>query len=137
MAGKKKLNQKKSKKTLSNANVFEVEKIMEKRSHNGRIEYLIKWAGYSDVDNTWEPIENISESLVKKFEIDEGKKIQQRPKKDKKKSKKKQQIVLAQVMPLVGDLCFGKVRGYAPWPAIVTNIDKNVIWVKFFNSNQR
>ena len=35
----------------------------------GNINYLIKWKGYDDKDNTWEPIENIyCEDLIKEFE---------------------------------------------------------------------
>lgn len=37
MAGKKKTNNKKTKKTLSNDNVFEVERILEKRIHNRQV----------------------------------------------------------------------------------------------------
>ncbi|XP_055306817.1 uncharacterized protein LOC129571073 [Sitodiplosis mosellana] len=34
----------------------------------------------------------------------------------------------------VGELCFGKVRGFPEWPAIITKIEKNYALVKFFNS---
>ena len=39
---------------------YEVEKIIKKRIRNGKIEYLIKWSGYDDKDNTWEPVTNLS-----------------------------------------------------------------------------
>lgn len=38
---------------------FCVERIMEKRFHNGRDEYLIKWKNYPHSSNTWEPIEHL------------------------------------------------------------------------------
>lgn len=38
---------------------FKVEKIIDKRkTKRGKIEYLIKWEGYPDEDNTWEPEDN-------------------------------------------------------------------------------
>ncbi|ALC42597.1 CG18186, partial [Drosophila busckii] len=37
-----------------------VEKILEKRYANGRVQYLLKWAGYPMEDSTWEPIENLT-----------------------------------------------------------------------------
>jgi len=48
---------------------YEVEKILAKRlTRGGKVEYLIKWAGYSSSANTWEPEENIDEDLVNEFE---------------------------------------------------------------------
>ena len=49
---------------------YSVEKIVDKQTAiDGKISYLIKWKGYDDKDNTWEPIENIyCEDLIKEFE---------------------------------------------------------------------
>jgi hypothetical protein len=41
-------------------NVFEVEKILAHRTSNNGKEYLIKWLGYPDSDNTWEPDTNLT-----------------------------------------------------------------------------
>ncbi|XP_069511302.1 E3 SUMO-protein ligase CBX4 [Ambystoma mexicanum] len=39
--------------------VFAVESIEKKRVRKGRVEYLVKWRGWSPKYNTWEPEENI------------------------------------------------------------------------------
>ncbi|GIX97122.1 zinc finger protein 26 [Caerostris extrusa] len=49
--------------------VYKVEKIIARRFQHGRFEYLIKWKGYSNAENTWEPKENIlSPGLLEDFE---------------------------------------------------------------------
>jgi hypothetical protein len=45
---------------------FEIERIVEKRYRNDRLEYLIKWRGYPDSQNTWEPCKLISTSYTEK-----------------------------------------------------------------------
>ncbi|XP_048191369.1 chromobox protein homolog 3-like [Perognathus longimembris pacificus] len=39
---------------------FEVEKIVDQRVLDGQVQYLLKWKGYSDADNTWEPEEHLN-----------------------------------------------------------------------------
>ena len=50
---------------------YEVEKIVDKRinKRTRKVEYLVKWEGYSSKDNTWENVENFndSERLIKQF----------------------------------------------------------------------
>ncbi|MDI9312899.1 MAG: DDE-type integrase/transposase/recombinase [Limnohabitans sp.] len=38
---------------------YRIEKVIRKRKNKGKIEYLIKWLGYPETYNTWEPAENI------------------------------------------------------------------------------
>lgn len=48
---------------------YEVEKCVDKRIVKGKIQYLIKWKGFEDTDNTWEPIENLECSeLISEYE---------------------------------------------------------------------
>lgn len=48
---------------------FIVERIIKKRVVDGRTEYFLKWLGYPEDDNTWEPRENLScEDLIEMFE---------------------------------------------------------------------
>jgi Reverse transcriptase (RNA-dependent DNA polymerase)/Retrotransposon gag protein/Integrase core domain/Chromo (CHRromatin Organisation MOdifier) domain/GAG-pre-integrase domain len=39
-----------------------IESIIDERDTNGEKQYLVKWFGYSDIDNTWEPYSNIAET---------------------------------------------------------------------------
>lgn len=50
--------------------VYVVERVVDKRvTDDGKIEYLLKWQGYSESENTWEPVEHLNcKKLIEKFE---------------------------------------------------------------------
>lgn len=55
--------------------VFAAERILKKRVRKSRVEYFIKWKGWSPKFNTWEPEENILDiRLLEQFEVDHKKK---------------------------------------------------------------
>jgi hypothetical protein len=47
---------------------FEIEDILNSKRNGRRVEYLIKWKGYPESENSWEPLTNIpARGLVKEF----------------------------------------------------------------------
>ncbi|XP_013109007.1 chromobox protein homolog 1 [Stomoxys calcitrans] len=64
---------------------FVVEKIVDKRiTAEGKVEYFIKWRGYPNSDNTWEPEENCDcPSIIQKFEESRAKSKKRGEKKPK------------------------------------------------------
>ncbi|KAK2420934.1 chromo domain-containing protein LHP1 [Trifolium repens] len=53
---------------------YEAESIRQKRVCRGKVEYLVKWFGWDEKDNTWEPLQNLvyATDLVDDFEKRKG-----------------------------------------------------------------
>ena len=51
------------------SNEYEVEEILDSRLVEGLRQYLIKWKGYDDSENTWEPKTNLKNcwALLKRY----------------------------------------------------------------------
>ena len=68
---------------------YEVEAIRGSRIVRGKKEYHVKWKGYKESENTWEPAENLEtcKNLVKEFEENNKDKGKEREVKRKDRSK--------------------------------------------------
>ena len=55
---------------LEDEQEYAIEKIVGKRTNrHGKIEYLVKWRGYPDTEDTWEPkVQLVCPELIEKYE---------------------------------------------------------------------
>ena len=55
---------------MSESDFYNIEKILDRRKINGKLEYKIKWDGYPMNQSTWEPMENLitAKELVDEYD---------------------------------------------------------------------
>ena len=91
---------------MSDDNLYLIEKILDRRRNNNRLEYKIKWEGYPMSQSNWEPIENLKTAIELVIEYDnlhplkQNKKVSQ-PKKFLGKKKKLKNSVKKEITKMV------------------------------------
>ena len=51
-----------------------MDRVLDKRISNRKVQYLISWRGYDQGSNSWEPVANLQQcrQLVEEFEMTRG-----------------------------------------------------------------
>lgn len=86
---------------LTKEDFYEVEEIKGRRIVAGKREYLVKWKGFRETENTWEPLTNLDacSKMIKKYDQDhplgeeKASSTGRSPRPDKKKGKGKEEPV--------------------------------------------
>ncbi|KAM3850028.1 chromobox protein homolog 3-like [Diretmus argenteus] len=83
--GKKRTRKSSKKEPQNEPAEYAVEEVLDQRLVNGKVEFFLKWKGFTEADNTWEPEENLNPQLVSAF-LEAQKNVKEKPAPVKRKS---------------------------------------------------
>ena len=69
---------------MSDKDIYYIERILDRRTVNGKHEYKIKWEGYPLNQSTWEPLEHLQTAIELVNEYDKTYDLQNKNKNDQK-----------------------------------------------------
>lgn len=103
---------------------YSVEIILDKRLNNNKVEYFIKWIGYDDRENCWEPEENLNcVDLINAFE----ERLKREEKKRKRREKRENRALFARLRELSNTIIQGSTSVEPIMVSTMIKLDKKVV----------